>query len=363
MSHEPLSGERLELPSPLDFALGALEAEGALVERHEREGRAVALLPHALSRALKLPEECQLAVHESVKGDVGVGLGTPLLEALVSAARARSPFASVRLGIDPPRPAHVRALVGRFVLRNGLSELAHVSMGNATYVAAWLAYVAEADDRREGVIPLVIGPEGGEPDEAVRASIDFRWPPDRAQPAAVSIAAREVASWLRRRGERLLRDAVAPLEGDVARRHARDYERITSYFTALVTEARAPRRKTEPKAIEAKVAHLLAERDKKLRDLGQRYAMRVSVKPAALVAVELPVALVSVRLRRRKAERTITLRVPSGAHEVDKLACEACAAATGKPAACDDTMHLLCERCAPGVQGRIACPACERRAG
>jgi hypothetical protein len=86
--------------------------------------------------------------------------------------------------------------------------------------------------------------------------------------------------------------------------------------------------------------------------------MRVSVVPAALVAVEVPAALVSLRLRRRKAERSITLRVPAGAQEADKMACEACGAPTGKPAACDDQMHLVCEQCAPAVQGRFACPAC-----
>jgi len=147
----------------------------------------------------------------------------------------------------------------------------------------------------------------------------------------------------------------------VARRLARDHERIAAYFAALVAEARAPRRKVDPKAVEAKVMHLVAERDKKLRDLGERYALRVRASLAAVAWAELPAALVAVKLRRRKEAREITRRVPAFAQAVDRLACEGCGAPTGKPAACDDRLHLLCEACAPSAQGRIACPACARR--
>jgi hypothetical protein len=40
------------------------------------------------------------------------------------------------------------------------------------------------------------------------------------------------------------------------------------------------------------------------------------------------------------------------------LACSGCDAATARPLACDDRLHLLCEVCAPSAQGRPLCPAC-----
>lgn len=52
---------------------------------------------------------------------------------------------------------------------------------------------------------------------------------------------------------------------------------------------------------------------------------------------------------------------PAVAGAVDRLACEGCGQPTGRPAACDREMHLLCEGCAPQAQGRIACRACGRR--
>jgi hypothetical protein len=38
--------------------------------------------------------------------------------------------------------------------------------------------------------------------------------------------------------------------------------------------------------------------------------------------------------------------------------CAGCGGATDQPAACDDRLHMLCEACAPQVQGRLSCRAC-----
>ena len=163
------------------------------------------------------------------------------------------------------------------------------------------------------------------------------------------------------RAELEVRAAIQPVLDDVRRRHARDHERIASYFAELAAEARAPRRRVDPKAVEAKVAHLVAERDAKLRDLGVRFAVKVSSSLAALVVAEVPAAFLQVKLRRRKESREVVLRAPALAHALDQIACDGCAGATGHPAACDDRLHLLCEGCAPSAQGRLSCPACAAR--
>jgi len=350
------------LPAPLDFVLTALEAEDALCELREQGDEATALLPPPLARRLDIPEECRLALYPEHKGDVGVGVGSPLLERLVAEARGRVPMASARLDLDPPRPGHVKSVMERFVLRNGLAEVLSVSISSAVYAVASVAYVLEADDRREGLVRLIVhATDGGEPDAATGGHLDLAWPEALLRPSPTPLSAPGAATWIALRTERAVREAAAPVLADVARRHARDHARITSYFADLITEARAPRRRADAKVVEAKVAHLLADRDAKLRDLGGRFAVKVTCSPAAAAVVEVPAALVNVRLRRRKEAREIVLRVPAGATSVDRICCEGCGATTGKPAACDERMHLLCERCAPTAQGRIACPACGRR--
>jgi hypothetical protein len=111
-------------------------------------------------------------------------------------------------------------------------------------------------------------------------------------------------------------------------------------------------------ALYAKIEYIVRERDAKLRELPNRFALRASVAPAAFLWVSAPTAIVQVRLRRRKESRELCLRLPAGAQALDKHLCDVCARATGRPALCDDRLHLLCERCAPNAQGRLRCPAC-----
>jgi hypothetical protein len=340
---------------PLRFVLSALEGEGALAER---EGdRATALLPRPVAARLGLGEEVRLCVYSEREGDTPAGMGSPLLEKLLAEARMTVPAASVRLDVELPRPPHVRSLVERFALRNGLSELIQITSGAGSYLMTSVAYAVEADDRREGRLTIVTADDGAEPDGALLDQLGAEADGSRLCPSPEA-AARGAAKWAALRAARAVSAAVQPILREIERRKERDHARIADYFAQLGAEARAPRRKTDPAAIEAKLAHLAAERDKKMADLGARYATRVTAGVAALVTASVPAALAELRLRRRKAERRVFLRIPSGARAADQPACDGCGMPAARPAACDDALHLLCEACIPNAQGRFACPAC-----
>ncbi len=85
------------------------------------------------------------------------------------------------------------------------------------------------------------------------------------------------------------------------------------------------------------------------------------MRPVAVVIVEAPAASILVRVRRRKAERAVSLEYDAATRKLVPLPCEACGGPALRPAACDDAVHLLCETCAPRADGRIGCPACKRR--
>ena len=350
------------VPDPLAFTVDALTARGALVE--PGDGNAMALLPTAIAGALAVPEECVLHA-EGAPGAVTCGLGSSLLERLVVDARQCAPVGSVRLDRERPTLAHAKALAGRFVVRNGLAEVQGALGGDGLYLWAAFAYLAEADDRHEGTVQCCLSAQDGAvPDASVLALIDPISPSGAllsAAPPDGRLAANWLASRLARRAERAIGKALLDTEASVARRHARDHVRICDYFSALVREARAPRRRVDPAAVETKVAHLIAERDAKLRDLGVRFALCVTITPAAFVWAMHPAVTVQLRLRRRKQERELTLRLPAGAQALDQVGCDACGGTVLEPALCDEQMHLLCNDCAPTAQGRLRCQACALR--
>lgn len=266
---------------------------------------------------------------------------------------------SFRVAVEPPRPGPVSALAREFVLRNGVARVALVSVSTATYVAALLAYAAEAGERREGVEWVVVGPDGSQPDGAITLLLDpgeTPLPIGSSNPPSEDAAA---AKWIAQRSTAALRAAVQPFVSHVGRKLAREHEQIDSKFEVRWAAAHSARAELGAAGVgEAEPQHLLTERDSVLRDLGARGAIRVSAKVVKLVHVTVPAGLALVRLRRRNLEREILLRVPAGAPTGDKLACEGCGEPTMRPAGCDGRLHLLCERCAPVTDGKITCPAC-----
>jgi hypothetical protein len=321
------------------------------------------LLPRDLGQELGLAEETVISPEPDVPGTVSCGLGTPLLTRLVAEARSRSPVTYVRLKHDPPRPGQAAALGERYVVRNGVVEVLDTFPGEATYVAGSVAYVAEADDRHEGVVRVVVhGPDGSAPDRGLVALLDLCRPsvnlgeflPLSAPPPGSA----EAVPWIARRAELEVRESLSHVEEGLFRRHARDHARITEYFAALIAEARSPRRRVDPQATAAKVQHLWTERDTKLLDLRARFALRVQLSPAALLCAVVPVVRVRLRVRRRKEERELVVRLPAGAQALDRLACDGCDGVTARPALCDDKLHVLCEDCVPAIKGRPRCPAC-----
>jgi hypothetical protein len=345
------------VPDALAFTAQALVRRGALLEEGEAGGEVLALLPPELSRELGLAEEVRLsAVGE---GDaVACGLGTPLLEAVVGAARQEVPVATARAREPASKAGHARSLAERYVIRNGVAEVLEVTAGEGTYLVAWLAYVADADERHEGVVTVAVHAQDGTvPDEGFLAACEVESEGALA-PWPRRVGVPEAERWLVRYAPEAELRALQGVREATARRHARDHERMAEYYAAMVAETRAPRRRVDAATMEAKVRHLLTERDSKLRDLAERFTLRVHTRLAAALWVAVPMVNVRLRVRRRKGERELMLRLPAGAHGFDRLPCEGCAGTTERPALCDERLHVLCETCVPQATGRPKCPAC-----
>jgi len=343
---------------PLGFVADELAARGALVERGEHG--ALAVLPDKLARSLDLPEICALADAAS-PASVGCGLGSPLLDRLVSEVRASVPVASVTWLSDAPRLASAERLADRIVVRNGVADVLGVAHASATYLAGVFAWTAEADDRYQGMTMAVVNATtAGEPDPASVAAFAgvIAGDDDRVTPARDARGATGGARTLAARSALAIGPRLDEVGAAVARRRDRERSRIDEYFASLITEAQRPRRQVARGAIEARVAALAAEHAAKLRDLTARYTVRVRVEPVALAAIAARVAEIRIRLRRRKGERELVLHVPPHARLPDALACAACAGSTRAPLLCDDALHVLCETCAPDTAGRPRCPAC-----
>jgi hypothetical protein len=352
---------------PLGFVISELASRGALIERSN--GSAIAVLPAELAARIELPETIVLAdaTTDRTNGStIACGLGSPLLDRLVTEVRASVPVASVAWQAVPARLAVAERLALRLVVRNGVADVLGAAHAPATYLAGVFAWTAEADDRYQGMAMAVVhAGSAGEPDAACLAAIGALLTGDDARVVDERHArgAAGAAHAIVKRVAIVIGPRLDEVDAAVARRRDRERARIDDYFGSLVAEARRPRRQALRAAIEAQIAALRAEHAAKLRDLGARYTLRVRIDPVALAAITTRVAEVRLRLRRRKGERELALQIPPGARAPDALACVACPAATRAPVLCDDALHVLCEACAPEVTGRPRCPACRPGGG
>jgi hypothetical protein len=360
-----LRGVRAVLPDPVEYAADALAAAGALVER-DAEGW-MALLPAELACELGVGETVRLASQASdpPRDDLLIcGMGAPALDRLTALREGVTAVAAARLAAEPPRPSQARALAERFVVRNAPSGVAETTPRVSSYLVSWLGWSAEADDRYDGLVRAAVCLEDGSaPDADLLELADPLVDPARFDPAPWMVepaALRRSLDLSTARAERELEAPLAEVRTLVARRLRRDHERIADCFERLARDSRAPRRKLEPAAIEAKLAHLAAERDAKLRALGERYRLRLTIEPIALLRLDVPTLRIRLRVRRRKLSGELVLRLPAGANALDRVACAACPGATAQPVLCDDRLHALCETCAPSARGRPVCTACCR---
>jgi hypothetical protein len=351
-----------------------LISRGALVERYDEADSSLveALLAPELSQALNLGEHVVLAEGATRPGAARLAYGTELLERFVTGACHLTPLAFAMLE-EPLSSGHnvadiaIKKMTGlNCVLR---SVDAGCKEGWVGYLVVDYRYAANADERREGLVRVVINEETGAHIAALR---DLDNHPALRPGLDGALPTLETDAVLARAANAARREARAAIESfgsSVVRRHLRDRARLRAYFSALENEMRGQLERLRARgagadeltARQSKLAGIAPELERKLRDLALRYVLRVELSPIAALRVGIAVRRSSLKLLRKQAERTLTVHYCAATRAVDPLACEACGASIYSFAACDTKLHLLCAACDAARPSSRHCPVCEQK--
>jgi hypothetical protein len=165
-----------------------------------------------------------------------------------------------------------------------------------------------------------------------------------------------------------IRRLAAGIEQSSNRRLGRDTERIDAYYKDLLSQLgkRIARRGADPDCAEKErgpIAATQLDRAAKLEDLVRKYSLKIRIQPGDVLAVPLPVREISVRLIRKKAERTVKLHWNPKLGALESPCCEGCSGTAHPLFLCDDRVHFLCKACAAGCAacGKYFCRACRPR--
>ena len=345
-----------------------LMSRGALVESEE-DGRLRALLPAEVAACLGTAEWLSLDLGHGTAQDAArddadwMDRMERLLPAqpLLVCARFRTPQA-------PPPIDTASVLASELAIQNGIYRLVEDCAATATYLFFTFQYTIESDDRSTGVVTVSIDADAGSlvtmPENFLAGIRDgLREDPGIADSGVVErwypAAVRAVRASARRH--------ATQVEENANRRLARDAERVESYYAGLLAQIEKRTAKLTKNAAAAekersRARATEADRAAKLEDLRRKYALRIRIEPATLLAVRAPVRQIWVRLIRKKEERTYFLHWNSILQVLEPPLCEHCSAPAHPLWLCE-RVHLLCKdcwvRCADC--SRFFCRVCQTR--
>ncbi len=350
-----------------NFVAALLRQQGALVETIEPEGLEV-LAPPPVQRALEVPELSRLGFGTTLPPAARrVGIEGDWLDRFGRLLGARGRWTRRVLSAAGRAPGDPERVLGHeLVLDNATFRLIGVTPAWARYLVLDFRASAVSDEKRDFMLRLgvnlatgalldtMLGVIGDSHDEP---SPDAEPPEDAALPA----------TWDRTRVQGLvaralpprLEAALAPFVKGLRRRLGRDQDRLHRYHNDLYREAMGralafpaddPRRQRE----EQRAAAIGREYRAKLDDLARQYATRVTVEWVQTLELAMPVHRFAVQIRRRKADRVISLDWNPLARRLERPVSEYSYATEPPRLVCDDALHLVVQA------GLAACSACGR---
>jgi hypothetical protein len=358
------------------FVAALLAEDGGLVEPIEPDGLEVLTTP-SIQNALGVGELCRLGFGATLpKGAARVGIEADWLSRFERVVGTRGRW-NRRLLVPPSRKApDAGAVLARtLVLDNATARLVSAVPAWTRILVLDFRVTAMSDEKREGTCRLALNlatgamPEwpmewlgtSSEPENL--AALPAELPEDAALPQVWEGA--RVIERMRRALPWRVEAELAPFVTGLRRRLARDLDRLHAYHNDLHREAL--RRSIQAGGGEAaarretmRVAAISREYSAKLSDLAHKYALRTSAEWVQTQELIMPVHRLTVQIRRRKAERTLTMDWSTHLRRLEPPICEASFSIERPRLVCDAALHLVaaiglapCEEC-----GRSYCRAC-----
>ena len=333
----------------LSFAAQLLEQKGGVVEKHS--DYLEALLPKPISRVLELPEDVRI-------GEKGATLlyGSPLLERLVDFATQDVPVVFGELQVPYLKKSGFEQLLAQDISFGKVqSRIINVVEARHAYMALECHYLAMSDERKEGLIEVVLHEDTG----AVIPEMSGRWSNFQPKFFSPNDVPPHFPTHLDDAVTAAMKNARTIIDTELAdffksiRRHLhRDVRNTQEYYQALKREMEASlehsnlseQQRNERKD---KIKELPDEMFRKIEDLQQKYQTQITLTACAALRFLVPVVKLTVAIRYRKLSREIRLIFNPVSQKLDPLVCERCRATTRSvfPWEKDSNIGFYCSEC------------------
>ncbi|MDF5713771.1 MAG: hypothetical protein PUP93_07735 [Rhizonema sp. NSF051] len=301
------------------------------VTEPEGDHQIMVLLNANIAKQLQLPEEVTLATIADVTNSVFVTYHSELLSRFSSLLGNRGSVSAIAINYDGylKTSGFDKQILQTLKPQNGLIHFLDASQQTTRYLWCHVAYTAEADEKRVGMVSFIIN-------ELTQVTpIDIGnalfWDSDRIpveNPEAFSSQSlEEIESLIEHTSAQLVESDLLNWLAKLARAKVRDEERLKTYYNTISQEIhfRIQSRHLESENLQRELARHDAtqtELERKLADLQQRYSLVVDASLYSVMVIHLPTVHIKCELVRKKNKRTITAVWNPFTKVIEPLRCE-----------------------------------------
>ncbi len=384
-----------------------LAHNGAVLDPDEEDGSLEVLSPPAVCELLKIPEYTRLcfSYNEENNDTIYASYDSEFFISLGKLFSGRGRFS--RTGYPPHIPTReklARLISKKIAFNNATFRLGKSEVKNISYLLFYFRYVALSDEKREGLLSLLIN-------EANLSTLPFEDGPSQLREREDKLKDREkqeikkVFPAAYSVGMSLAKERLGDFIKSLERRLNRDIRRVYEYYDTLKKEtekalkkkalaqamselnleptipgpvneddreALAGRQQDLDSRIEKQITErtargegldklfnkldlIEAERKWKVQDLVAKYALTIKIEPVSTIRIDTRSLMLWIDIRRRLSSRQFPLTFNPITKQLDALPCESCFNPQKSHYVCDDKLHIICSDCFK------TCPDCGKR--
>lgn len=353
------------MPQLIDTVADLLELSGAAVEK--QPDRLEVLLPAATAATLQVGEHAVLhfdpATHEG-HGEL-VTYQSEFVDRLFTLMQDQGRFADIKVADQYRKQGTVALAESRFTVLNGLLKALTASEQRLAYLCCYFKYTAISDEKREGMVCAVLNQHTLVPVPRLVSQLSMvHCEEGQGYTGLEPLPFNAVYRAACHQAQMLIHEELADFHRSLQRRLQRDITRLEEYYHSLSAEIerKIVRRQltgSEREHEEARRHAVALERNRKIADQREKYALKIEVEPVSFLRLNVPVQVVTAELRCRKLSRETFFVWNALLKEFEPAICEGCHAALYAVQLCEEKLHLLCRACSNcAACGRSICHRC-----
>ncbi len=344
-------------PDLISFACRFLKNKGAVLESVNTQ-TVDALLPEELADALDVEEYISFSKDmENVKNFGGKNLysiqfQSPLLDKIVSMAGSTPPFLQCKLKFNYIKTQGFANLIReQFQFHKSKIKITGTGQVMTRYALVTCRILAQSDEQKQGLFDFSFNIDTG----AVIPGMSWMMSGIEKEFDTINIH-RYSETEIKRIHELVSIYGPEAVEGEfddfihsMNRRFKRDSSSLDKYYGALKKEMEESLLRTglSDKLIQerqSKIAMIPDELAAKKRDLLNKYSIKISFTPIAVLSIITPCVKVFASLISGHDKREISLIYNTVTKQIDPMVCQSCGRSTYSIGMCRN-MHLNCTTC------------------